>query len=153
MRRLEHRIPPPLVALLLAVAMWGLARATPVWTLDADRRHAVAGLFLMIGIGCAAVGIGAFRRAATTVNPIQPDLASALVSTGIYRYTRNPMYVGMAAVLIAWTVFLASPCALIGPIAFVVFITRFQIIPEERVLRAKFGGAYTDYMARVRRWL
>jgi len=72
---------------------------------------------------------------------------------GIYRFTRNPMYVGLALVLLGWAALLSSPWALLGPLVFVLYINRFQIAPEERVLSAKFGAAYTEYIARVRRWL
>jgi protein-S-isoprenylcysteine O-methyltransferase Ste14 len=63
------------------------------------------------------------------------------------------MYAALTALLIAWTIWLAAPWAALGPVAFVLFITRFQIVPEERALRAKFGRAYEDYAQRVRRWI
>jgi protein-S-isoprenylcysteine O-methyltransferase Ste14 len=76
-----------------------------------------------------------------------------LVTTGIYHHTRNPMYVGLLLVLLGWVSFLCSVIALLGLVAFVIYITRFQIVPEERVLLAKFGADYAEYLARVRRWL
>jgi protein-S-isoprenylcysteine O-methyltransferase Ste14 len=81
------------------------------------------------------------------------EAASTLVTGGVFRYTRNPMYVALTALLLAWTAWLAAPWAAFCPVAFALFITRFQIIPEERVLRAKFGRAYEDYAQRVRRWI
>ncbi|MEB0160908.1 isoprenylcysteine carboxylmethyltransferase family protein, partial [Pseudomonas sp. AH2 (2023)] len=92
------------------------------------------------------------HRSRTTVNPLRPDKAAALVSGGVYRVTRNPMYVGMMLLLVAWAVYLDSAWVLAGPVAFVAYITRFQIAPEERVLRAKFAD-FDAYAARVRRWL
>lgn len=94
-----------------------------------------------------------FRRANTTVNPLKPQAASSLVTAGIYRYTRNPMYLGLLFLLVAWAVLLSSPFALLGPVAFVTYISRFQIVPEERVLAALFGAEYAAYQAGVRRWL
>ena len=76
-----------------------------------------------------------------------------MVTNGIYGFTRNPMYLGLALILLGLAVFLASPWALLGPVGFVAFITRFQIRPEERALQARFGAAYTAYCARVRRWV
>ncbi|MNJ74873.1 hypothetical protein D3C77_718740 [compost metagenome] len=87
------------------------------------------------------------------VNPLKPASASALVTSGIYRVTRNPMYLGFALVLAAWTVFLASPFTLLGIAAFVLYIDRFQILPEERALHQLFGEAMDEYCARVRRWI
>jgi protein-S-isoprenylcysteine O-methyltransferase Ste14 len=87
------------------------------------------------------------------VNPLHPEATSSLVITGIYRHTRNPMYVGFAAVLLGWAAYLAAPLALLGPLTFVLYITRFQIIPEERALHAKFGPEFAAYQARVRRWI
>jgi len=84
---------------------------------------------------------------------MKPEKASSLVTTGIYRFTRNPMYLGLLFVLFAWAVFLASVWALLGPVAFVFYIDRFQIAPEEAILAGMFGAAYTEYKARVRRWL
>ncbi len=63
------------------------------------------------------------------------------------------MYVGFASVLVGWAVYLGVPAALLGPIVFVLFITRFQIIPEERSLLSKFGPAFSEYQSKVRRWL
>jgi protein-S-isoprenylcysteine O-methyltransferase Ste14 len=95
----------------------------------------------------------AFRRAQTTITPLKPETASSLVSTGIYGFTRNPMYLGLLTVLIGWAVYLAAPFALFGPLFFWLYIGRFQIVPEERALSALFGDRFTQYTAKVRRWL
>jgi protein-S-isoprenylcysteine O-methyltransferase Ste14 len=105
------------------------------------------------GLAVSLAGVIEFRRARTTVHPLRPERASALVSGGIYRFTRNPMYVGMLTTLLGWAAWLAAPWALLGPVAFVAFIGRFQIAPEERVLQRLFGADYEAYTRRVRRWL
>jgi len=87
------------------------------------------------------------------VNPLKPDSASALVVAGIYRWTRNPMYLGMATVLAAWGLYLANIGALAGVALFVAYMNRFQIAPEERALEARFGADFAAYRGRVRRWL
>lgn len=92
-------------------------------------------------------------RRHTTINPLSPRKSTALVTGGVYRFTRNPMYLGMACLLTAWAVWLAALLAFAGPVLFVLYITRFQIRPEERVLTELFGLPYTDYTQRVRRWL
>jgi protein-S-isoprenylcysteine O-methyltransferase Ste14 len=94
-----------------------------------------------------------FRRAKTTVNPLKPETSAALVSTGVYSHTRNPMYLGMVLALFAWAVYLSSIWSLVGPAFFVLYITRFQIIPEERALDRLFGAPFAAYKTRVRRWL
>lgn len=153
MSTLELKIPPPVVALILGIAMWAISRLTPAIDIPSPGRVGLALALALLGGGISFAGVGAFRRARTTVNPLKPEQASTLVTGGIYRLTRNPMYVGVTVVLLAWAVFLAAPWALAGPIAFVPYITRFQILPEERVLAARFGDAYGDYRAQVRRWL
>jgi protein-S-isoprenylcysteine O-methyltransferase Ste14 len=84
---------------------------------------------------------------------MKPETATALVCGGVYTVTRNPMYLGLLVLLIAWAVYLSSAWALLGPLAFAVYITRFQILPEERALGTLFGAEYAAYRARVRRWL
>jgi protein-S-isoprenylcysteine O-methyltransferase Ste14 len=98
-------------------------------------------------------GLLAFRRARTTINPMKPGASSAMVSGGVYRITRNPMYVGLVLLLCGWSVYLGSPWAWLAPLAFAAYVTRFQIVPEERVLARLFGAEYAAYRARVRRWL
>ncbi|GEQ77703.1 hypothetical protein CTTA_4708 [Comamonas testosteroni] len=95
----------------------------------------------------------AFRRAKTTVNPVKANMASSLVIRGVYRYTRNPMYVGLLITLLAWAMFLANLLTALWAVVFVLYITRFQIIPEERVLTSLFGAEYGAYKGRVRRWV
>lgn len=149
---LHHRIPPPLVALGCAALMYGVAYALPQTTLAWSGRTPMAAVIALCGLACDAAGLWAFHRHRTTVNPLAPGKASAVVQDGIYRYTRNPMYVGMALLLAAWAVWLGNPVALLVLPVFVAYITRFQIRPEEQALQAKFGADYTAYMARVRRW-
>jgi protein-S-isoprenylcysteine O-methyltransferase Ste14 len=153
MKTLENRIPPPFIALATALAMWAVAQTAPALTIDSMLRLGIALVIAILAGVFAISGFRAFARAKTTVNPVKIEEASALVTTGIYQYTRNPMYVGLAALLLAWAVYLAVPWAFLGPVAFVLFITRFQIMPEERVLKTKFGPAYTAYQKQVRRWL
>lgn len=153
MRWLEHRVPPPIVALLLAGAMWPLSQLLPRIDAPPAVRLGLAVLIGVSGLGISLAGTIAFHRARTTVNPLSPHKASALVTGGIYRVTRNPMYLGMMLGLLCWAVGLGSPAALAGPVAFIAYINRFQIEPEERALRAKFGAAYDAYCARVRRWV
>ena len=153
MKALEVKIPPPAVAAAIAVAMWGTSRLAPLLELPSALRLGAAAATLLVGIGFSAGGVLAFRRARTTVNPTKPEQASSLVTSGVYRVTRNPMYVGLSCVLVAWAVFLSSAWALLGPVAFVLYIGRFQIAPEERALVKLFGGEYSDYQAKVRRWL
>jgi len=154
MRFLELRIPPPLVGLIIAAAMWVIASwLRPLLPLPVSIRLPTAVFLALAGAAIALSGVISFRRAQTTVNPLKPETATSLVSKGIYRITRNPMYLGMLAVLLAWAAYLPSAWALFGPVAFALYITRFQIIPEEKALHSLFGPAFLEYTARVRRWL
>ena len=153
MHALELKIPPPAVAVLIAGAMWGISLVTPLLEVPAFIRVAAALVIALVGGGFSLAGVISFRRAETTVNPMKPETMSALVCSGIYQVTRNPMYVGLLFVLVAWAVFLSSPWALLGPLVFVLYINRFQIAPEERALSSKFGKEYAAYKQSARRWL
>ena len=153
MSTLELKIPPPLVALLIGVAMWFLARSGPSLELPLFARAAAFIVIALLGGALAIAGDLEFKRARTTINPFKPDNTTSLVTSGIYGLTRNPMYVGLTLGLVGWAAFLCSASALAGPVAFVLYIARFQIMPEERILAAKFGATYGDYTSRVRRWL
>jgi len=153
MKFLEHKIPPPLLVLLVAPAMWATVFVQAPVTIE-PRVHVALRVFLgAVALTFGLSGILAFRRARTTINPVRIDQASRVVSSGIYRVTRNPMYVGLTALLTMWAVHLAVPLAFLGPVAFAVFIHFFQILPEERVMEARFGDEYLAYKNKVRRWL
>lgn len=152
MRLLEHRIPPPLVGLVTAVLMWW-ASGQPALHWPGGFKGAMVVLLLVAGAAFDFAGLLSFRASRTTVNPLCPERASSLVTGGVYRFTRNPMYVGMACLLVAWALVLPSLAALLGPLFYVAYLTRFQIVPEERVLLERFGEDYRAYMGRVRRWL
>ncbi len=109
-------------------------------------------LVAIVGGFIAVLCVAAFRKAKTTVDPRDPDQTARIVSTGIYRISRNPMYVGFFLFLLAWAVYLQQLMTIPLSAIFVAYFTRFQIIPEERFLRAKFGEAFTAYCAQVKRW-
>lgn len=150
---LELRIPPPAVAVLVAVAMWAVAGFGPQWPIPVFPRDVIAGAFALAGVAVDLVALATFRRARTTFNPLKPARASALVTHGLYRITRNPMYVGSVLLLLGWAVELSALVPFAGIVVFVAYITRFQIQPEERALAKLFGEQYAGYTARVRRWL
>jgi protein-S-isoprenylcysteine O-methyltransferase Ste14 len=149
----ELKIPPPVVALFIAVAMWGISLTDGPFEVPTPTRGAVAFVFALIG-GCIGIaGVVALRRAKTTTHPANPENTSRLITSGVYRFTRNPMYAGVFLILAAWAVLLVSAWALTGPVIFVLYVNRFQIAPEERVLETMFGSAYLAYKANVHRWL
>lgn len=94
-----------------------------------------------------------FGRVGTTVNPLRPASSRVLVTTGLHRVSRNPMCPGHALLLAAWACWLQQPAAWIGVPIYMAYVTRYQILAEERALSATFGTAYDAYRARVRRWL
>jgi protein-S-isoprenylcysteine O-methyltransferase Ste14 len=150
---LELRVPPLIVMLLIGAGMWGVSRFTTGLGTSEPVRLGLSAILLLLGVACAALGVLEFRRARTTVDPTDPAKSSAIVTRGIYQLTRNPMYLGFLLVLAAWGTWLANPAAYAGPVLFALYMTRYQIIPEERALRARFGAPYDAYVRRVRRWL
>jgi protein-S-isoprenylcysteine O-methyltransferase Ste14 len=150
---LETKVPPPLVALLTAIGMWALRKQLPTPDTAPMGDGRIAAAIAVIGVAIVASGAIAFRRAHTTTNPVHPDKASSLVRSGIYRVTRNPMYLGVTIVLTAWAFALGSALTMLGPILFVAYVSVFQIAPEERVLIGIFGDDYREYTRRVRRWI
>ena len=152
MNALELKVPPPLVALVTGLLMWWAAKLVPPLALPGVARIAVAVVFAGVGVGLAMSGVLTFRRAKTTVNPTTPAAASALVRTGVFRFTRNPMYLGLLLCLVAWAIFLSSVLALLSAPLYVVYMNRFQIAPEERALAALFGDSFAAYKRDVRRW-
>ena len=157
MNALELKVPPPVVALCLALLMWLIASPalpfTAPFELPFGLRASLAVALALIGQGISIAGMVSFRRARTTINPLKPDTASALVRSGIFRFTRNPMYLGLLLTLVGWAVWLWSPAALLFLPVFVLYIDRFQIGPEERALARLFGAEFASYRTRVRKWL
>ena len=148
---LELKVPPPIVLAIVALGMWIAAKTGPLVSVPGA---AVVGAALMIaGFALNVAGVVTVRRAKTTFNPLRPDTTTALVSTGLFGLSRNPMYLGMLVVLLGWAVYLSAPLALAGPAVFVLYINRFQIRPEERALSALFGASFAEYTSKVRRWI
>ena len=150
---LELKIPPVIQVIATAAVMWGTAKLFPGMRLVDTAPRALVIAIGLLGFSIAVSGILSFARAKTTVDPTTPEKASELVHFGIYRVTRNPMYLGFLLILTAMAVRLLNPLNVVWLVAFVVYMTRFQIVPEERALQSQFGERYTQYRRQVRRWI
>jgi len=153
MRFLELRIPPVVFSLLTAALMAGVAWAARGLNLAIPGSRLLAGGLFAAGASISVLGVVTFRRARTTMNPLQPTRATTLVVSGIYRISRNPMYLGFLVCLLGWAILLSNPAALLPIPLFVLGMNRWQIVPEETALTQRFGTAFVAYMARTRRWL
>jgi protein-S-isoprenylcysteine O-methyltransferase Ste14 len=153
MNALEHKIPPPIILIFSAIAMWVLAHFTRVWHVPLTIKLVLILLFIAVALFFGPSAIMTFRKNKTTIDPVRIDRASSMVTTGSFNFSRNPMYLSMLALLFAWLVYLAAPWSVLGPILFELYILRFQIWPEERAMHDKFGAAYLDYAQKVRRWI
>ena len=151
MRRLELVIPPPVVVGIVAGLMAWQAWMLPLAPFG---RQAAAAIGVALASGALALAAAwSFRRVGTTVNPMHPERASSLVTTGVFRWSRNPIYVADTLLLAAWGLWLGDGASFAGMPLFMAYVTRFQVVAEERVLAARFGEAYREYLKRVRRWL
>ncbi len=147
------KIPPPLVMVVHMLLVWLVARFVPDLNFDFPFQRDLVLILGVAGVAFAMVAMGLFRRAKTTVDPLNPEKAEHLVTTGVYRITRNPMYLGLILILLAWIIMKGNPLNLIFLITCMGFLTKFQIKPEEEALSARFGAAYSNYRAKVRRWI
>ena len=153
MNALELKVPPLVLVLVLALAMWFAAMQLPSLAFTLPWRHGIAATVSGVGILFLLAGIYAFQKAKTTLNPTTPAAASSIVASGAYRVSRNPMYVGFLLALTGWAIFLSHPLPFLFLPVFVAYMNCFQISPEERALSAKFGEEYDTYRQGVRRWL
>jgi len=152
-KTLELKVPPVILTLLFGAAMWAVSRVLPSGYFAFPGRFLLFAVVLIAGIVIALMGVLAFRRAGTTVDPRTPHQTNSLVVNGVYRYTRNPMYVGFLMILAAWWIYLGSVFAALLLPLYVLYMNRFQIKPEERHMRDLFGDQFNQYAERVRRWL
>jgi protein-S-isoprenylcysteine O-methyltransferase Ste14 len=141
------------VAVLVAVAAQLLARRHPAPYLPPAVQYGVPALLVLSAGVIGLLAVRTFARARTTVNPVQIATASTLVTDGVFAWSRNPMYLALTSLVLAAAIAAPNPWALAAPVGFAAFLDRFQIRPEERMMRAKFGAAYDAYASRVRRWI
>jgi len=153
MHALELKVPPPAFTLFIGLLMWLISWTVPQLGFDFPGRVLFAGALALAGVIVAVAGVASFRRAKTTFNPMKPKSSTSLVVSGVYKFTRNPMYLGLLLVLAGWAVFLLNFLAFLLLPAFVFYMNRFQIEPEERALRSTFPAEFVAYECRVRRWL
>lgn len=150
---MKLKVPPVIIFFLALTLMFGVYYLLPNFTFRIPYSITSSRVFLLLGVLSGVAGIATFRKKGTTVDPMNPQNASKLVTSGIYRYTRNPMYLGMLFVLIGGLIRLGNPTGLIGIAFFIFWINEFQIKPEERVLTEVFEDEYREYCAKVRRWI
>ena len=153
MKALELKIPPALLALIFGAGMWAMDQLLPQFKQNCSWHNTAAQLVFGLAVVLIVAGIISFRMAKTTVDPMQPEKSSSLVTSGIYRLTRNPMYLGFLLGLMAYPLKLTNPAAFLLVPLFIIYMNRFQIKPEERALSALFGESYLQYTKLVRRWL
>lgn len=153
MSRLDLKIPPDLVALAVAALMWLVSSVTPSINVPSLLRVPTGVVFLSAGAALIAAARVSFDRAGTTFSPLAPGRSSRLVTSGVYRWSRNPMYLGTQFALFGLAVLQSNVYSLVVSLAHVLYMNRFQIRPEERVLSNRFGPEYEAYVGRVRRWV
>ena len=149
---LKNRVPPPVLALGSGAVMWWVDKHVPMLRLFGPPWNRIGWILIAMGVLVDAVSVAAFIRAKTTVNPLRVDRATHLVVSGLYRVTRNPMYLGLITLLAGWALLLGSFSPWLLVMAFERLIVTFQIRAEESALAAKFGDEYVQYARRVNRW-
>jgi protein-S-isoprenylcysteine O-methyltransferase Ste14 len=150
---MRSRIPPPIVMVLAALLMWALDRWMPLAQWIRWPWNRLGWLAAAVGVAIAVAARMRFRRVGTTVNPLDPSKASHLVTGGVFRVSRNPMYLGLVLLLIGWSIWLGSASPWLVPPLFVIVLTVVQIIPEEQALSRRFGEQYLSYRRSVARWI
>lgn len=150
---MNNRVPPPLWMILTGVIMWLVARSPVGFRVELPYTAEAGTALIIVGVLLAVSGMVQFSRLGTTVNPLDLTESTRLVTVGIYRYSRNPMYLGLTTILTGWGLHLDSPTNLVVLAAFVLVMTEWQIKPEEAALRGLFGEDYVAYCRSVRRWL
>jgi len=149
---MKNRIPPPIWMLICGSVAYVVNIFIPGNMGGESERLLLAAVCVLVAVVFLADSVLGFIRSKTTVNPLQPQKASTLVISGVYRISRNPMYLGMLLCLCAWALYIGNPLSGVGPVLFGIIMNVFQIAPEEKVLSEKFGSAYLDYCSKVRRW-
>lgn len=150
---MQNKVPPPIWMLLFGIAMWFVAKSEFAYAIEIPYSWLPALVIVAFGFSFTIPAIKKFDAAETTINPLKPQEASSLVTSGVFGRTRNPMYVGLAMVLLGWVVWLGSATNLAVLALFVIVITMLQIKPEEMALRELFGEEYEEYCRKVRRWI
>ena len=153
MKALELKVLPVAQFLVVAAAMWLLAKYLPALAVGIPARRSLAALFFCLGGLVAVPAVAAFRSSGTTVDPRSPEKATQLVVSGVYRYSRNPMYLGLLLLLIAWALYLANLLGFVLLPVFVAGMNRLQIRLEEEAMERRFGDAFRAYRESVRRWI
>lgn len=153
MSKPERKIPPLLLVIFLAIFMWVTSLFFPEIQIQTRFKVIAFVIPATIGILISIAGVVSFRAAKTTVNPMTPHTSSVLVTSGIYKRSRNPIYVGFLFLLIGWGLFLSNMFSLALTAGFILYMNRYQIQPEEEALEAIFGEEFLTYKNRVRRWL
>lgn len=145
---------PPLVIFFFSILMvFACHYLFPKWSFVFAYQTIASRFFMLLGVVSGFLGITAFRSKGTTVSPHFPEQASHLIQTSVYNISRNPMYLGMALVLVGGIIRMGNPFAFIAFLFYVWYMTYFQIKPEEEALEKLFGQSYLDYKAKVRRWI
>jgi len=139
--------------LIFAALMWAVNHYCPILTIFPSPWRALGWCVMAIAPVAPTAAMIQFRQAHTTIDPHKPETANALVTSGVYAWTRNPMYLGLSTLLLGWAITLGTLSPLAGPALFVLLIQRVQILPEEHALRMRFGQDYDQYCRRVNRWL
>ena len=135
-----------------AVSMWALNRYYPVLAVIPEAWRGYGRFVSMLAAITPAAAFYQFHRAHTTFNPFRPETAAALVTSGVFGLTRNPMYLGLSMLLIGWAIKLGTLSPFVAALLFVPLIQYVQIRPEERALRLRFGTDYDRYCQGVNRW-
>ncbi|MFC1523722.1 methyltransferase family protein [Thermodesulfobacteriota bacterium] len=151
--KLSLKIPPLALGVITLSLIWLVDRYVPILHVKFMYQNIVASVISGSGFFVALSGILAFRKLKTTVDPRYPEKVSKLVIIGIYKHSRNPMYLGMLLALIGFVIYLGSPSGTVIICLFVSFINKYQIVPEEKVLQEKFGEDFAHYTRSVRRWV
>ena len=148
---MNNKIPPPIITLICGMGIYFSRPLFPKYNyISID---IIAASFLLLGIIILITAVLSFKRQSTTVSPLQPEKASYLVVSGIFKYSRNPMYLGMLLILISMTIKFNFVGGILIIFAFITFITKFQIIPEETALERLFGKEFTRYKKKTKRWV
>tara|TARA_R110002072_G_scaffold64203_2_gene159174 strand:+ start:13382 stop:13834 length:453 start_codon:yes stop_codon:yes gene_type:complete len=150
MKQLELKIPPLLIVVIFGICSFFVSRVDPF---EFEKLRYSSILLAFVGVLISLWSVVIFKNEETTVDPMNPDKSNSLVVRGVYKYSRNPMYLSFYLWLLAWSIYLGSFLSILFSLFFVLYLNIFQIQPEEKILLKKFGNSYKDYTESVRRWI